>query len=254
VLPAPSGAGRGVLLSSSSDGSSLTYVDPASPGTVLATETISGVTAETTLVGIDVRSATGTIYALGSNGQTYVLGAPKAATPTVRPAEPIGVPAAEVATSAAGFDVNPAVDRIRFVSGTSSIVINPNSGTVTVGASTAYGESDPGEGTTPDIRSAAYTNRVTGGSAASTALFDLDTERDTLVAQNTTTGVLTTIGPLGSAIDQVGGFDLAADGTAYAVQRDGAGPQRLLVVNLTTGVATLVGSLPDTGYVGFALT
>ena len=99
------GAGEGLLLSD--DG--LTVVALDDPGTATDDYTFSGLTGGTTLLGLDVRGATGMPYAFGSDGQLYVLGAPKTAgeaDPTVIPLEKVGAPNPEVA-AALGADGEP---------------------------------------------------------------------------------------------------------------------------------------------------
>lgn len=266
---APEASGQGWVLSSSVAGAhTVTAVDLADPDTALATLTISGVNAATTLTGIDVRSASGMPYVLGSDGQLYVLGAPKAASPTTVPAEKVGTPMPEAATlgGAAGFDFNPAVDRLRILVGTTNLRVNPNTATLVDGnpevegvqpdGPLAYAAGDPGAGATPSVTGGAYTNAPRGGVATSTQLFDVESGADALVLQDPpNAGTLVTRGPLGVAVGADGGFDVqTGTGTAYLVTTVGLTVE-VRTVDLATGATTLVGSAPTLATVtGFTTT
>ncbi len=257
---APAASGQGWLLSSNGvlGTHSVTAVDLADPDTALATITITGVTALTSLSGLDVRNATGMPYALGSDGQLYVLGAPKAATPTTVPAEKVGAPIANAVTwmGDAGFDFNPAVDRLRILIGTTNLRVNPNTGTLVDGdpvadgvqedGPLAYAVGDANEGEAVSVTGGAYTNAPRGGVAATTQLFDIEGNADALVLQDPpNAGTLVTRGPLGADVDADGGFDVqTGTGTAYLVGRVG-GVAQVRAVDLATGAGTLVGSAPD---------
>jgi hypothetical protein len=254
---APAASGQGWLLSSALTGThTVTAVDLADPDTVLATLAVTGVTVGTTLTGLDVRNATGMPYVLGSDGQLYVLGAPKAATPTTVPAEKVGTPIAGAATEGdAGFDVNPAVDRLRILGGAGNLRANPNTGTavdvdlvaegVQADGDLAYAEGDVNQGQDPSVFAGAYTNAPRGGVAASTQLFDIESGVDVLVLQNPPNdGTLVTVGPLGAAIGTDGGFDVqTGTGTAYLAATVGEAME-IRTVDLATGATTLVGTAP----------
>jgi hypothetical protein len=267
---APAASGQGWVLSS--DGvlgtHSVTAVDLAAPDSALATLTITGVNTLTSLGGLDVRSATGMPYVLGSDGQLYVLGAPKAATPTTVPAEKVGMPISNAVTwmGDAGFDFNPAVDRLRILIGTTNLRVNPNTGTLVDGdpvaegvqedSALAYAVGDVGEGDPVTVLGGAYTNAPRGGVAATTQLFDIESDADALVLQDPpNAGTLVTRGQLGVDVGTDGGFDVqTGTGTAFLLGSIG-GVLQLRTVDLATGATTLVGSvpvLPDS--VGFTTT
>jgi len=256
--------GQGWLLSSNGISHTVTAVDLAAPGTTVATLTITGVNPATMLTGLDVRSATGMPYVLGADGQLYVLGAPKATTPTVVPAEKVGTPIAEAASGASGFDFNPAVDRLRILAGTTNLRVNPNNGTLVDGdpmvdgvqpdGDLAYAVGDPNEEAGAAVAAGAYTNAPRGGVSASTQLYDIESNASALVLQNPPNeGTLTTVGNLGVTIGSDGGFDVqTGTGTAYLVGSNGETAVEVRVVTLASGTTTLVGSgpaLPD--LVGF---
>src|SRR5262249_32935155 len=155
---------------------------------------------------------------------------PKAATPTIVPAEKVGMPIADAAgEDAAGFDFNPAVDRLRILIGTTNLRANPNTGTLVDGnpmvdgvqadGPLAYAAGDPNEGADVDVAAGAYTGGVHGGVAEATQLFDIESGADVLVLQDPpNAGTLVTRGPLGVDMDDDGGFDIqAGSGIAYLV-------------------------------------
>ena len=110
----------------------------------------------------------------------------------------------------------------------------------------------------------AYSNNF--GGAAQTTLFGIDSGRDVLVRQGGINGSptpnggqLTTLGPLGvNTIDDVG-FDISGvTGIAFASLTSRVGPldtsSDLYTINLSTGAATLVGSIGQFGGPGAFIT
>ncbi len=212
----------------------------AAPGTLLSTVGISGLQVGESVLGIDARPATGQIYALGSSGRIYTI------DPASGQALQIGVPIA-LNGSEFGVDFNPTVDRLRIISNAEqNLRVHPDTGAV---AGTDTPLTPAGE-----VTGAAYTNNVAG--ATQTTLFDIDASTDQLVRQGGVNGtpspnggVLTAVGPLGVNTTSVLGFDISSlDGTAFAALNVG-GISRLYTVNLTTGAATLVGTIGSGGAV-----
>jgi hypothetical protein len=71
-----------------------------------------------------------------------------------------------------------------------------------------------------------------------------------LVSINPSTGVKTLIGQLGSGL-RIGGADFACNGVLYGVELNPFGPERLVTIDLTSGEATVVGTLSqDIGTIG----
>jgi hypothetical protein len=213
------------------DGNALVRFPAAAPGTVLATTPVTGLQAGDTLLGIDVRPATGQLYGLATGGRLY----------TIDPATGVATLAStlNVALSGTVFatDFNPVPDRLRVISDSGqNLRIN-----VTTGETLVDGAINPAGSF---IAGAAYINSV--GGAATTALYDIDVVASRLLLQNPPNdGTVTPVGPLGVALDAGGsvGFDVrtvGATNTAYAVLRV-AGTTGLYTVNLATGAATLVG-------------
>lgn len=230
------------------------------PGGTPTTVAVSGLTAGTTLVGIDVRPATGVLYGLGSDGQLY--GVNRATGITSKIGAPI--PAFD-ATAGVGFDFNPAADRLRIVTGDQNFRVQPDTGAV-LGEGLPAGSNTPGslqyvagdlfEGVTPEASAAAYTNSTRGlPLPATTALFDIDAGTDAVVQQNPANdGDLTTKGTLLLDATEVNGFDVSPDGpqAAYAVLTTENG-QGLYAVNLANGEPKLLEKLAGDPVIGLAV-
>src|SRR3712207_3317039 len=107
------------------NGLSIIRFDSATPGTV-NTSVITGLQAGETIVGIDLRPATGQVYGIGSSSRVYTI------NPLTGAATQVGAAGAFTLNgSNFGVDFNPAVDRIRLVSNTEqSLRLNPNDGTL----------------------------------------------------------------------------------------------------------------------------
>ena len=222
--------------------------DSATPGTITTSVGVTGLQAGETIVGIDFRPANGLIYGLGSTSRLYTINATTGAAVQVGSAG-----AFTLSGTAFGVDFNPVVDRLRVVSNTGqNLRLNPNDGTLT-GTDTAlsYAAGDPNAGATPRAVGAAYTNNFAG--AAQTTLFVVDSNLDILTTQGSpngspvspNTGQLFTVGALGFNTSDLVGFDISGlSGTAYAAfTAPGGNASQLFTVNLTTGAATLIGTI-----------
>ena len=230
-----------------------------------ATQAFVGQNLGTSIVAIDVRPSTGQLFALGSDGQLYTVDTATPAVATVAKANQFGpkVGFGELDLSqGVGFDVNPVADRIRITVGDANFRLQtngvidgegpPNTG---LPGTIQYVAGDPGAGTTPKVTGAAYTNSTRSAVLpTSTALFDLEVQRDVLVRQDpANAGDLTTVGPLGVDATGVDGFDVSGGPgqTAYAVMTV-AGAPGLYRVDLASGAVDKVGDLP-TGLRGLAI-
>ncbi|MDQ7907086.1 DUF4394 domain-containing protein [Phytohabitans sp. ZYX-F-186] len=218
---------------------------------------VTGLAAGEKLVGIDTRPANGQLYAVGSTGRLYVV------DPATGAAAPVGT-AFALSGKRFGVDFNPTVDRLRVISDTGqNLRIDPTTGAV-AGTDTTLNRKG--------VTAAAYTNSVAG--ATSTALYDIDSNKDVLVLQGTkpgvtppvspNTGQLFPVGRLGVDVLGLDGFDIAGavkgdrfdegDYTALAAVRvKGDGDTgRLVRVDLRTGKASARGKLPK-GVVGITV-
>lgn len=220
---------RATTLFSVTTAGDLVRFDSATPGTLVTVGPITGLQGGETILGIDVRPATGQIYALGSTGRLYVLSRTNGAATFV------ATVSTALSGTAFGVDFNPTVDRLRVVSNTGqNLRINPNDGATIVDGAI--------NGPTTSVDAGAYINNFNG--AATTTLFDISAATDTLYTQNPpNNGTLVPVGPLGVDATDTNGFDFSSsDGVAYAALTTGE-LTRLYTINTTTGAATLVGSI-----------
>jgi hypothetical protein len=224
----------------------LVLFSSAAPGDVAVVH-LSGLSPGEEVLGLDVRPATGELYALGSSARLYTV------DPATGQATAIGAGPFTNALSGMrfGFDFNPTVDRIRLVSDSGlNLRLNPTNGLIaTIDGNLAYAPNDIAVGISPMVVGAAYINNDTDP-ATGTVLFDIDAGTDTLVMQNPpNSGTLVTMGLLGTDVTAVAGFDVAgSDGTAYAAlveagQVGNSERASLHSINLMTGAATSLGKI-----------
>lgn len=210
---------------------------PASP----VTKAITGLQAGETVLGIDMRPATGQLYALGSSSRLYTINMASGAAAAVGT-----VPFTTLLSGTSfGFDFNPTVDRIRVVSNTGqNLRLDPNTGLIAA----VDAALNPG---TPMVSAAAYTNNFAGATA--TALLVIDPSTDKLYTQTPpNNGTLVEIGTLGINVETDNGFDLGGmSNTAYGLFTVGAGT-KIYSINITTGAATAVAEFPGMAK-GFAV-
>lgn len=223
--------------------------DRNDPTRISSTSNITGLAGGETLVAFDVRPSNQDLYALSDAGRLYRVNRNSGAATAIG-----GTFAIPLNGTSFGFDFNPVADLLRIVSNTgqnfrvdpdTGEVVDSNPGTAGVqgDADLQYAPGDSGAGLTPNIVSIAYTNSVSG--AGSTELFGIDASRNVLVRINVPAGTLTTIGPLGVNVGNIGGLDIkGTSGTAFAVSIAG-GQARLLQIDLTTGAAIDLGVFPN---------
>src|SRR5688572_6568458 len=192
------------------------------PGDV-AVVRVKGLQRGEEILGLDMRPATGQLYALGSSSRIYTIDY------IAGTATPVGSGPFTPALNGThfGFDFNPTVDRIRIVSDTGqNLRAHPDTGAIAAtDGDLNYATNDVAAGVMPMVVAAAYINNDTNPATA-TVLFDIDTALDTLVKQDPpNSGTLVTVGALGVDVVYTGGFDVAAsDGTAYAAFAVRRGP------------------------------
>jgi hypothetical protein len=158
------------------------------------------------------------------------------------------------ADAPSGFDFNPTVDRIRFVNANDENArLNPNNGSL------AGDDTNITPAATTTLIGAAYDRNF--ANTPQTTLFAIDRDDSALVVQGgingaapggPNAGVVTDIGALGVTLSATadGGFDIEnTTGIAYAALTANDGVTRLYTVNLTSGAATLVGTI-GTGATG----
>ncbi|HLP84137.1 MAG TPA: DUF4394 domain-containing protein [Phycisphaerales bacterium] len=209
------------------------------PGSILTGISIQGLQVNEDILGMDIRPATGQLYAIGSSNRLYTINALTGQATQVG-----GVFANPLNGSSFGFDFNPTIDRIRVVSNANNnYVLNPDTGAQTIATPLFYQAGDPNFGADPNVVHSAYTNAFPG--ATTSQLYGLDTGLDILVTQANSAGTLGTVGPVGADLTELGGFDISgASGTAYAIVRDNAQIRSMLwTINLQTGAGSFVGQI-----------
>jgi len=190
------------------------------------------------LVAVDVRPADARLYGVSVTNDLYRI------DPTNGAAELVASLTAPFnGDIRSGADFNPQADRLRLVSTDGqNLRLNVALGAVAVDRPLAYAATDRHAGQRPRITAAAYSNNVRD--AATTKLFEIDAETDSLVVQDPPNdGVLVTIGPLGVDFGPFGGFDVASEhGVDVAWAASGA---TLFRIDLGSGQATAMGTIGD---------
>ncbi len=220
----------------------LVSFDSTSPGALAGSVAITGLGVGESLLGIDLRPATGQLYGLGSQSRLYTI------DPLTGVATGVGSAGAfTLSGTAFGFDFNPTVDRIRLVGNTGQdLRLHPVTGAlVATDGTIVYSAGDVNEGATPNMAGSAYINNVAG--ATTTALYNIDASLGSLTLQNPpNTGANSTVGSLGvsfSNLENVG-FDISGvTGTAFASLASGGASSSLYTIDLGTGAASLVGGI-----------
>ncbi len=170
---------------------------------------IKGLAKDERVVGIDVRPATGDLYAVSSAGRVFTvdtrsgrIGNPQALVDAVS-----GAPVA-LSGSFYGVDFNPSVDRLRIVSDAEqNLRVNVDTGMTSTDAALQYPAGDRNAAQDPAVAAVGYTFAAPGGP---TALYDVDSARDTFALQSPpNAGTLNSIGPVGLDVTAQGGFDIA---------------------------------------------
>lgn len=214
---------------------------------------ISGIPSGMSLVGMDVRPATGQIYLLGYNtsqqlGQIFTLDTLNAMLTPVGP----GI-SNFVLNGQVGFDFNPTVDRIRVVSsGEQDYRLHPTTGAlVATDGALMYAANDVNAGKNPNIGSAAYTNSFIG--STSTTLYNYDDSLNVLTIQNPpNNGIQNTIGSTGlmqNLMDATSAFDIYFDPATrqnmafLAANTSSSNTDTLYSINLSNGMVSPIGSM-----------
>ena len=188
--------------------------------------TISGLTGDTRLVGIDYRPATGNngsngvLYGLGDQGGVYTVDDDTAQATKVSQLN------VALEGQSFGVDFNPTVDRLRIISDTGqNLRANVDTGATLEDASLTY----PGPPVVPGtgVTGAAYTNNDADPNTATT-LFDLDSTLDQTVIQSpANSGQLAATGKLGVNTNATIGSDI------YSKVRNGTTVQVSAFASLT---------------------
>jgi hypothetical protein len=237
-------------------------VNAGQPERVLKRVFVAGLPSDEVLIGMDYRISKGVLFSLSRRGILYTLDSDTGVAKAVSTA-PL-YPA--LVGNAFGFDFNPVADRIRVVSDRGqNLRLHPDTGVVAaVDADLAYTPGDPQGINKPELVAAAYTYNKKNDKL--TTNYAIDKRLGMLVTQGSVegvtpvvspnTGVLRTVGSLelGPLVDA--SFDIAdVTGVGFAAVRSVANSMtRLVLINLQTGKAQVLGTLGDgTPAVGIAV-
>lgn len=237
ALAAPAAAQARDLYATDSAGN-LHRLDVRTPGVVLDTVAISGLPAGVSLVGIDIRPATGDLVGVGSNSVAYAI------DPGTGAATAFGTGFTPGLTGTAfGVDVNPVPDALRITSeanGNYRIAF----ATGNHGAGSPDGALNPGD---PNVVASAYTNSaLTATRPLATTLYAIDGAANQLLTQNPpNAGTLTDPKPLNVDVGDQTSFDIAGTGNLGFVSTVKAGDQgsRLYRLDITSGRMTELGPI-----------
>jgi hypothetical protein len=237
--PTPAQAQSGATVYAVTTSNKLISFRVNSPGTLLSSFQITGLPDGVSIVGIDIRPATGRLIALSSASRLYTLDVNSGAANAISG----GSFSPGLSGGAFGFDFNPTVDRIRLTTDArQDLRLNPISGGVaaTDGALT-FAATDSNAGKTPAVVASAYTNNFNG--STSTTLYNIEASLNILVTQNPpNSGTLNTVGALGVDAGSLTSFDILSDRTgtdnAFAAINS-----TFYSINLATGAASAIGRI-----------
>lgn len=231
MMPETLVAGPDVNLYALTNDNKLVLFNAKTPTTITSQVSITGLQTGELIVGVDFRPATGQLYGLGNSSRIYVID-PKTGVARAINTTPF-TPA--ISGTHFSFDFNPTVDRIRLVSSNGqNLRLNPETGTVATADMAINGVTDA------KIGSVAYTQNRAG--ASTTVLFDIDATTNKLYKQDPPNdGKLVEVGNLGYDIDETGGFDINADGTAALAAMSVGGKSALFTIDITSGKAAKIG-------------
>lgn len=219
--------------------------DTSNPAIIAGTSAaISGTTGGEAIVDIDVYPVNHILHGIGgTTGNIYRINpVTGVATLDAAPQSSVGTPET--------IDFNPSADRLRvFSAGDANFRITPsvgsagsngaNIGLVTADGTLAYSGGSPPN---PNLQAAAYTNNFDG--TATTALYSIDVDADTLVLHSGAPAFSTlgTVGALGVNVGSNVGFDISPAGANFVT--DG---NSLYSINLTSGLLSPLGTIATAG-------
>jgi hypothetical protein len=239
------GSAEGLTAYGLTDDNRVVTFSTKNPNEITNTAAVTGLQGGDTLRGIDLRPATGEIFAFGATaagatGSLYKL------DPRTGIATFVGAYDQTTLGNSFGFDFNPTVDRIRTVSDLDiNRRTNPAGGATIADGTLAYGAGDVNAGANPNIVAAGYENSF--GGATSTRLFDIDSDLNILAQQNpANAGTLLTVGPLTWNTSSNAGMDIIRGSNRIVAALNlivGGSPQtrsELYEIDTVTGAAAFI--------------
>jgi len=224
----------------------LVRFDSTRPGRTRSLGLVSGLSGDTSLVGIDYRVQDGMLYGVGNAGGIYTVSDRNAA------ATKVSQLTVALNGTQFGVDFNPAANRLRVISDTGQNLrhnIDDPAGAPPAGTTATDGTLTipPATAAAAGVTGAAYTNNDLDPNTATT-LFDLDTNLDQVAVQSpANAGSLAPTGKLRVDTGSAAGFDIYSTvrgGTtvgarAFATLQVG-GRSAFFTVSLLTGNASPV--------------
>ncbi len=246
----PEGAARKETVFAVTDQAELIKFNAGQPRRILARLPLQGLAKGDSLVGIDFRVSRGVLFGLSASGRLYTINTSTGQLSAVGSAAPVALQGQTV-----GVNFNPAADRIRVVTDSGqNLRLHPETGAVAAtDPALAYAAGDVRQGQAPRLAAAAYTYNKTNDKL--TTNYAIDRAGGVLVTQGTVegvnpvvspnTGLLHSVGPLGTGAVDAAALDIAdTDNAALAALRQG-GRTRLHLLNLATGQAQVLGTVGD---------
>ncbi|MGM1060254.1 DUF4394 domain-containing protein [Saccharothrix sp. Mg75] len=232
----------------STDGKVMTMFTTDRPTVLDWVREITGLSGDTSLIGIDFRVQNGLMYGVGDQGGIYTITTPPQTDDVVvTKVSQLGV--ALYGTNF-GVDFNPAADRLRVVANTGQN-LRHNLATHATDEDAVL-TTPPALGPARGVSAAAYTNNDLDASTATT-LFDINTATDQLVIQSpANNGTLAAVGSLGFDAQANAGLDIYSDLTGgrttsvsfFATLTPAGGSSTFYGVNPFTGATTSLGRFP----------
>jgi hypothetical protein len=205
---------------------------------------ITGLMAGDRLVGIDTRPKDGKIYGVSLSSQLYTIDEMTGAASWVAA---LSAPVIQ-ANLGYGIDFNPVAD---FGSGASLRLVSSAGDNFAINAATGAVGNLANKIAT-GYTGVAYTNAtlIPAAAPASTALYYIDASNDMLAMAPSAfnTPAITAVGALGVDVLKANGFEILANGQAYAALNmdDASLTTGIYSINLGTGAATLMGTYNGT--------
>ena len=244
----------GDLLYALTTGNNLISFASGQPEIIRSIVPVTGIGAGQVLSGLDFRPATGELYGIGYNtmngeARLYTI------NPASGAATAIGMAPVTLAPGmgSIGFDFNPTVDRIRVTgSNNTNYRMHPVTGALAAtDGMLAFAAGDVNALADPSVGAVAYTNSFNG--TTTTTLYNYDDMLNVFTTQAPpNNGTLNTLGMSGIIVnttDPSTDLDIYYDAATaqnrayFSANPDATLSDNLYSVNLTTGAATLVGSI-----------
>lgn len=228
--------------------------DSATPGTLLASHTLTGLVNGDVVRDIDIRPADGKLYGLGFSQTSGSAAGIRFYTIDPTTGFSVLVSTSSPAPAVGPIDFDPVSGQLRMVvnafANDPNMLIDVDTGQTTAQGMLAYASDDPRRGLNPAVTGIAYTNNSAGATSTTTTLYAIQgSAQDLVTISPPETGILHTVGSNGVPTPSGVAFDISGlSGIAYLEFENTIG-QQLYTVNLQTGSATLLGTIADNQHI-----